>query len=521
MFQHMLSRVDQRHREQGSRLFRILFTYQKVPWPSAKTDMHALGLALVEDYHISPTPIRPHDIADREDMCLTLKRRLLSRCGGLLELVDGHHPHCFCNTTPHNPHIHREVRFMHRTVFEFLNMEQTWELECLKTLQGDDFDASTALSLYVLHLALESMHSTPCRTNQTSSYLWEGLRWAALADTLPRGKSEKFLDSMPFFLLDAKFENTASKDPALRRLYERSFKADMEPGCLPITQIAVEAGAVNYVRKQPRLEAPCEERQQHHSTRGSRSKSWPLLIHAMHKPIIGGDFRISNLGKSNDAELPSEDMLRLLLQRGCDPNEMMYNTTYPRGSTPWTIWITNQTYSFLNGWGKMRVLALVKEFLLGGADPAPQRVHGLVANLIPRGADLYDEPGQRVRDEAHAILLLIRELKSRPILRPGPGHKPSCKDSGSLGEVDSDYLSEHYEGAAESPRNIPRDVETAAAGSRILKSPILHSPAREIKTESWPPILSRKTEKPSLFRNIKPLAISKLWTGRVSKEIPD
>jgi len=84
MFQHMLSKIEVRYREQGARLLRLLYERQAT---MVDRSMLALGLALVCDYHLNPPHLDRLNLDERQDLCDELEGRLRSRCGGLLELV--------------------------------------------------------------------------------------------------------------------------------------------------------------------------------------------------------------------------------------------------------------------------------------------------------------------------------------------------------------------------------------------------------------------------------------------------
>ncbi|RSM13510.1 hypothetical protein CDV31_005808 [Fusarium ambrosium] len=132
MFQHMLLKVEPRYRSQASRLLRLCYAEQEAQEWVEIDRIYALGLALVANNDFKPPPIEVWSKEKKVRLCKRLEGRLRSLCGGLLEVVkrrttDIEHigderEFCFCGPR-HDDYIDMEVRFMHRTVFEFLRDE--------------------------------------------------------------------------------------------------------------------------------------------------------------------------------------------------------------------------------------------------------------------------------------------------------------------------------------------------------------------------------------------------------------
>lgn len=404
MFQHMLGKISKRYREQCLRLLRICYTQQIAPWPNAGREMYALGLAIVDDdYHTASTTFRRFTEEEKREKCVGLEGRLRSRCGGLLEVINYHH-YCLCSMRvkhKHDSYIDAQVGFMHRTVFEFLNTEETWNLECLRVSSDDTFEASTALSLYGLHLAIESLHAGDHTFRQTSYFFWQGFRWAVLADAQQHGDGGKFFANLPKFLCDPCFSPIAKFDDLLDEISSKLTKLKAHPDWhLPLL-LAIEAGAVNYVRTQPNLQALAK-----HDRHVCRC--WPVLSHTVNRMILSEDFQTTNRSRVDGGHLSSRDMASLLLRSGCNPNEPL-----PDGPlTPWTFWLQDQELkiSDFSDFGKMEFLLFAEEFLQAGANPTPG--HFALSDFLGRKL-LAKSSNEQLREKSRAVLLLIQELKQR------------------------------------------------------------------------------------------------------------
>ncbi|RSM04103.1 hypothetical protein CEP52_007075 [Fusarium oligoseptatum] len=197
MFQHMLLKVEPRYRSQASRLLRLCYEEQKAQMWTEVNGNHALGLALVIDYHLKPPPIEVLSEEKKVRLCRRLEGRLRSHCGGLLELVkrhdsDGRWRFCFCGPV-HDDLIDARVCFMHRTVFEFLGDETVWKLDCLKMEADNKFHAAADLSLGRLHLAMQSLDKQSPLEAQALSCIRDGVRWGSKADHDAPLNREKYI----------------------------------------------------------------------------------------------------------------------------------------------------------------------------------------------------------------------------------------------------------------------------------------------------------------------------------------
>ena len=371
MFQHMLGKIKTRYREQGARLLRICYTHQTASWPNASPDIYAVGLALVQDYNTFPVGIECLPDEDKYDLCIRLEGRLRSRCGGLLEVSRHSEMPCLCSTqcSDHANCINIRVLFMHRTVFEFLSNEQVWEIECLRLPPDKPFDPNTALSLYGLHLTKQSLHAHHGRRSaeQTASFLWEGLRWAVLADSQEHGSSETFFNSLSAITEDHELSCFGASEISLKCLYTQVRENRRHPETQLRLLLAIEAGAVNYVGTHPGLQALVQHK-------GNGCSCQPVLLHAISRRILDATFQTSALSEGDGANVPSQDIVNLLLRSGCDPNQEL--SEYRR-KTLWKVLLEriNLRISDYNASGIKKWAELVESFLEAGADPKALDLH--------------------------------------------------------------------------------------------------------------------------------------------------
>lgn len=284
MFQHMLSRINKRHREQGARMLRLCHAAHQARGSHKFANVNSLSLAILNAVDINTDQIQSLTNYDKRRLCKELDGRLRSRCGGLLELQTKSSPvfldltdHCFCGTNQddktHDAQIDQVVVFMHRTVFEFLSYEKVWEFECLQAPSG--FDPPTDLSLVCLYSAILSL---PMYETQAVAFLRDGLQWGVQSDHRdPEGQRNIFWVMQPFLDMlspQSIFDN-------LRRLshINRHTQSHEYPHAVLI--LAIEAGAVNYARQHPDITKLAQSEQRPCSC-------LPLLYHAITLPIIDG-----------------------------------------------------------------------------------------------------------------------------------------------------------------------------------------------------------------------------------------
>ncbi|KAH6887618.1 prion-inhibition and propagation-domain-containing protein [Thelonectria olida] len=352
MFMHMLNRVHKRHQQQGAQLLRICYTYQKTKSPFVQKGLFALGLALVDDYHTCPIEIQHLTTEDKVEICEELEGRLRSRCWGLLEFVT---EKCTPSTqSSDEQEINAKVRFMHRTVFEFLSNEHVWELDCLQT-QDDEFDAATALSLYGIHMATQMLYAK--NDIQAMDHFEEGLWWGAEADSQRPGDPRNcFFHFQPFLDLLPKSALCAATMQRLSEAITHGITHDC--ASVPLL-LAVEAGAANFVKQHPDFPAI-------HGHRSCGCK--PILYHALGKQFLSVNFN----DQPSQGRLRSAEMVQLLLSSGCNADDFVCTDL---GKTSlWSLWLDDVGKFSVSGLSeeKKRMLGSITEQFLkasGHAEP--------------------------------------------------------------------------------------------------------------------------------------------------------
>ncbi|KAK4235691.1 prion-inhibition and propagation-domain-containing protein [Achaetomium macrosporum] len=160
MFQHMVGKVDIRHREEGAYILRTCYSLQRHGWAKR---IGSLALALLLQDHVD---VRELSTERKRELCRSLEGRLISRCGGLLELRFPTHLNalrgyccdgCYCGNSydNHDPYIDSTVGWIHQSVIEFLNDDSVWELDCLRVGEHRPGIAAT-VSLYELYMAMQA-----------------------------------------------------------------------------------------------------------------------------------------------------------------------------------------------------------------------------------------------------------------------------------------------------------------------------------------------------------------------------
>lgn len=338
----MLSKIEDRHREQGARLLKTCYTFYAGPRDNSDetSNLYTLGLALVEDY---PTNFRPLDSipkAEKRELCSELQGRLRSRCGGLLEIDSMCHV-CLCELEVQERHdllIDSKVVFMHRTVFEFLRDDTVWNLGVLSLPEDDSYDVATALSLFSLHIA-KKLLPPGGRIGRPEPWFEDGLRWSSVADAQPGGDPGLFLDNMR---------------PVLQHLtsdYSKFTPREIQDiltstDCLAHTNeqtmsfiIAVYLGMVNYVKRNFYLHQDIFD-----CVRGCPCP--PLLSFTLNKRLLTRHY--NPLSQIDPEDLSrTRDMVALFLSSGYNPNEEL-RTRFTDGVpsfrdfhsiTPWTVFL--------------------------------------------------------------------------------------------------------------------------------------------------------------------------------------
>ncbi|KAI1480125.1 prion-inhibition and propagation-domain-containing protein [Daldinia eschscholtzii] len=357
MFQHMLNRINKRHREQGSWMLRICFIARQAQDRLEYSDMTLLGLALIDDDCTSMERISALDKGQKRTLCEELEGRLRSRTGGLLETHTGtervrreNRKYCFCGSRDEDEHdakIDGKVIFMHRTVFEFLSNDKSWDLDCLRPPEG--LEAASELSLVGLYLA---MMSTPYDSDQAARFLRDGLEWGAQSDLqYPESKTNIFWVIQPF--IDTLKPDLQSDDGMLGRIAKANKSSSV------VVDLAVESGAINFVKSHTNIS-------QKGSSNSQKDRWTSLLYHAVALPLIYGGIREWIYGEDNSGL--SLEMATLLISQGGDPNYEFFDPAEASTTTPWLSWLESTSWIILDESDRLLLAEVAEVFLRSGAE---------------------------------------------------------------------------------------------------------------------------------------------------------
>ena len=169
----MLNSIEGRYQDHATKILRICHQNQLM---SATRGLPTLDLALVDDHDLElvklpctrslaankafVTPLdRQRRNDERPTKCIILEGRLRSHCFGLVKIKRAnlsYNGSCFCDYRPRSTDLHDEiinntVKFIHRTVFDFLNAKDTAEID-YRGENRETFDPSTTLGYISLHL---------------------------------------------------------------------------------------------------------------------------------------------------------------------------------------------------------------------------------------------------------------------------------------------------------------------------------------------------------------------------------
>ncbi|KAF4460941.1 small s [Fusarium albosuccineum] len=398
MFQHMLNKIEPRYRGQGAELLRLCYTKRRVEGSHDMNSMSALGLAL---FHENPDLLGLWSLnnSNMRQLCEDLAGRLRSRCGGLLELtprsIMGTNVHyCFCGAQrdyDHDCYIDGKVDFMHRTVYEFLSLDQTWELPCLQVPEQES-GYSTSLSLIGLLLASVSLsrgNEFKCyerREEQAGQFFRDGIQWGSKSDlSHPFERRNIFWRLQPFLQQLVKLELTHPFFLQLATIHEHAASPTLSHAPLVL---ALESDAFNYVKAHPELlklagpdPPPCG--------------CLPALHHATTLPCLS-KVRV-RWGFGRLFGLSNPRMASLLLSFGRNPNTAI--GTKVGIATPWENWLSATKDSAVHDRDMIGIGDIMMMFINAGAD---QRNLGgdlrnwVASKFLYRSSSLVRNKGQQM-----------------------------------------------------------------------------------------------------------------------------
>ncbi|KAK5997627.1 hypothetical protein PT974_02991 [Cladobotryum mycophilum] len=361
MFQLMLQKVPQRYRTKSAEIFRMCFMKQRFADRHQLSDMYTLALAL-HNTNVDTLDLESLTKDQLRQLCDKVAGRLRSWCGGLLEITmprpAGKVPICFCGVSlvygVHDDYIDSRVDFMHRTVYEFLSQDKTWDLDCLQ-MENGDLECATALSLLGLDVAKFFLSQTSWdRDNrrQAVEFLGDGAQWGAKCDQwLPLDK-RNMLWHLPSFL--DQFASEPNIYHPIGLLADRHRHRTSTPNASHAAlTIAVEVGAINYVKSHPEFLKII------HSP--PHCGCGPALSDAAAGRHLGMFHRKDTIPGHLSLEMAS-----LLFNSGSDPNAT--NRYQKSGLTSWEAWLRSVRTIFVDDATMAYVAEIAIMFLEAGAN---------------------------------------------------------------------------------------------------------------------------------------------------------
>ncbi|CAH0023601.1 unnamed protein product [Clonostachys rhizophaga] len=317
LFRDMLTRVDKRYLLQSARILKICKLYIAQHGIGVPT----LGLAQL-DWHeydssrLTETLKYDFSIPEKDANCNRIEGRLISRCGGLLEVRRSYslpQRFCFCGQVSfggyHKCHetfaTDSVIIFMHRSVFDFLDMEETWELDCLDLGAEHEFDAQAAVGCLSLHLAHCSANQNNSHSaSQCIEHIYDAWRWVLRAN---------WKTGTQIMHVVAALVDVSRMAQSARRWASDYPWGDFPPEKIML-RLAVEAGILDLKRdKNPSLD--------------TLEGCYPLLFHATN-PLHSNYILSEGHPKTVlcdvplfDRVKPAHHVVRWLLSLGYCPNE--------------------------------------------------------------------------------------------------------------------------------------------------------------------------------------------------------
>lgn len=318
LFRDMLTRVDKRYLLQAARILKVckLYTAQYI------IGVPTLGLAQLDWHDYNSSRLAEalkygFSIIEKETNCNRIEGRLRSRCGGLLELRRSNRlpqRFCFCgqfnfggyNTCHEDFDTDSVIVFMHRSVFDFLDMEETWELDCLDLGAEHEFDEQAAVGCLSLHLA-------HCSANQNNNSHFPSQCIEHIYDAWRRALWANWKTGTQIMRVVAAFVDVLRMAQSARRWASDYPWGDFPPEKIML-RLAVEAGMLDLIErfrdKNPSLD--------------TLEGCYPLLFHATN-PVFPTILSQKNIPKRHYAMClyltVSNHVARWLLSLGYCTNE--------------------------------------------------------------------------------------------------------------------------------------------------------------------------------------------------------
>ncbi|KAF4625350.1 hypothetical protein G7Y89_g12817 [Cudoniella acicularis] len=395
LFTKILDSLEPSYRRHASELFRLVRA-SKGPLP-----LHIMAFA--DSVTVDATIERSIDTMSSSELnskAERMRRRLNSRCKGLLENVTGARDDRSKLAT-------HTVQYLHRTVKDYMEKAENWAK--IDSYSGDDYNPHIRLACaYLLQ-----MKTAPKLSQQQ---FWDNVIWC-LEYTVPavdlsKNKSSASTATRVLDCLDESADIVSRSERSGPSLLKQCTISASPVYWTKIPQRGRSLAATDFfsLAIMYQIEWYVREKIKSGYLASSKPSSLPPLICAVdHTPgslPLGGK---SSLWRSQ----PSQVIIELLLNAGLDPNEKYEELT------PWTsVVLEMQRGSKYQPW-----IDIGELFLKHGADVQAEGVEDIVSELYPE----YIVDGRATKPTTLSPTSLLEDLKGRSMITPTPRASFSLK----------------------------------------------------------------------------------------------
>ncbi|KAI1308591.1 prion-inhibition and propagation-domain-containing protein [Xylaria venustula] len=376
LFKHMLKRIEPRYHGQMAKMLKIRHQKQDtgIEHTGIAHSVHFLPWAMLDDFDLDLKKSRLLEVPlpeARSAMCRVAEGRLRSRCGGLLEIKPCLRKLCQCGSDQINKHdtvVDSTVEFIHRTMAEFLDNPETWELACLR-IEDAAFDANAALSVISLQMAEITLQSNFKYESQLSTFTEDAIIYASRADKAMGNEGLVVLSILR----------------GISKVIPQSTPRIQDVHISPLI-LAVEARMINCVKYLLK-------------SSGDSHCGLPLLHHALCRPG----------SRSKYGMRCCREMIHTLLLEGCQPNEQ-FKDEDGADTTPWQEWL--QELNFASGFETIaHSLNIIKELIKFGANLDPPDLEPIDKIIKGHLKNIHDKYGRQNLDRAKRVIKYVEDIR--------------------------------------------------------------------------------------------------------------
>jgi hypothetical protein len=408
LFRHILESMNKLYRRQAARLLHIVYSYEKTQ-PIAH--LPAISLAVFEESGLDISNVGPFkklSETERAALLVMFRGRLMSRCCGLLEVID------------------MEIHFMHRTVFEFLMIPGNLGSDYLQVADGY-FDPHAVIAGISLHAGWldgehQSLDAPPHLEDMvTHAALAEASAYENLLAIFHRCDQLKILtSSCSLDVLMCESDGELDKDD----FNILNDPEDVHPFNMgTYLTLAVESGMTAFLQVHNEIDP---------ITNYVASGRDSLVFHALLKPYLS---KLHMSGLQCDRNTVAT--LKLLVEIGLDCSEV-FDEDMTTKKTMWETWLTHITPEPFLALSVTEVL-----LLLSRRKPAPNissKISDWVKSIRVSKADSHfgtSSQPQTPLEQRQMVARILRVLEQGRIIGESATGKRKFDDHATVGdEVD-------------------------------------------------------------------------------------